>query len=358
LSTFLISLLKHRKEQFMPARALKGLVTESGWQVTEEINQKLGSGGNFCCRYNVESAEGKVGFLKAMDITKAVAGGIREIQNLANQYVFEQDILYYCKKRKMTKVVTPLDAGEIQVPNFKPPLNTVYYVIFEKADGDLRQEHFDVPQKSWLSAFKALHHVSIGAHQLHQAGIAHQDIKPSNVLRFKGSESKISDLGRVTDASGKSPFNAMDFTGDRSYAPPEIEFGFTPGEFVDRYYADIYMLGSLAYHLVCDAQMAYVLYDETKKINPIIRTQSYQDALPFMHTAFSTILQRYQRDCTSMFGHEIAKQLRAIVAEMCNPDISKRGAPNRTNKALQLSMNRYVGKFATLVRTAIVKNIR
>ncbi len=145
----------------------------------------------------------------------------------------------------MRRVVTPLDAGEINVPNFSPPLDKVYYVIFENADGDLRNQYMEPGDKSWLSIFKALHHVTIGAHQLHQASIAHQDIKPSNILYFEHAGSKISDLGRVTDAAGRSPFSNSDFTGDRSYAPIEISYGVRGSCFTDRFSSDVYMVGGV-----------------------------------------------------------------------------------------------------------------
>lgn len=326
------------------------MTTDSGWIVKDKISTKLGSGGNFCSRYEAESPTGQVGFLKAMDLSVALDGDLRNLQALINQYVFEQDILFFCKGRKMSKVVTPLDAGTLEVPNFARPLNQVYYVIFENADGDLRQAHLQNTNKSWLSAFKALHHVAIGGNQLHMAEIAHQDIKPSNILVFKNSGAKISDLGRVTDSAGTSPFTGMQFTGDRSYAPIEVAFGMYPKDFKDRYYADIHMIGSLAYHIVTDVQISTVLLDEVEKILPL--GSNYDDALPFLQTAFSSILQRFRTECIILFGEHVADQLTQIVNEMCHPDINKRGSPRFTNRERRLSLNRYVGKFATLVRIA------
>ena len=342
----------------MPATALEGMTTSSGWNITNLISEKLGSGGNFCCRYTAESPDGETGFLKAMDLTRAPVHDIRALQTLINTYVFEQDILYYCKDRKMTRVVTPLDAGQIAVPSFHPPLNQVYYVIFENADGDLRQRHLENPAKSWGAAFKTLHHVAVGAHQLHLAGIAHQDIKPSNILCFNDTESKISDLGRVTDTNATSPFSSEQFTGDRSYAPPEVRYGIMPNEFSDRYYADVYMVGSLAYHLVTNAQIAGVQLIEARRLMGASHAVSYADAVPFLQTSFSTILQRYHQDCTNIFGSDIADKLTNIVSEMCNPDMSKRGSPKHTSKIPKLSMTRYIGKFANLVRTAHINGFK
>ena len=105
----------------MPASALLGLTTDSGWKITQQLNNTLGSGGNFCCRYLARSLDGQEGFLKAMDLTRAM-GDLRDLQKLINEYLFEQDILYFCQNKKMTRVVTPLDAGQLDVPNYQAPL--------------------------------------------------------------------------------------------------------------------------------------------------------------------------------------------------------------------------------------------
>ena len=99
-------------------------------------------------------------------------------------------------------------------------------------------------------------------------------------------------------------------------------------------------------------------YDETQKIIPNVKHLGYEEALPFLQTAFSTIISRYQRDCADIFGNGIAKQLSDIVTEMCNPDMSKRGFSSQLSKRRRLSMNRYVGKFASLVRRAIVEGVQ
>jgi len=335
----------------MPSQALQGLTTESGWKIDQIITDKLGSGGNFCTRYLAVSPNGEKGFLKAMDLANTL-DDIGLLQSTVNQYVFEQDILQVCKDRRLTRVVIPLDAGKIVVPNFNPPSNIVYYVIFEKADGDLRKNHFDVDDKRWVAALKALHHVALGIEQLHLIGIAHQDVKPSNVLSFKNDEFKVSDLGRVVDRAGSSPFSQTHFPGDHSYKPIEMFFNVTSLDFHVRESCDMYMVGSLIYHMIEGVNINSRLRSEAFLLDPAINQRPYTEALPYLLSAYRTVLDRYKKQCETIFGEKIAQGLYDIVFEMCHPNFDRRGNPKLGSKVGQYSIRRYVSKLSNLIKVA------
>ncbi len=340
----------------MPSQSLQGLTTTSGWTVTQQLGVPPGTGGNFCVRYVAKSADGQIGFLKAMDLTKSL-GDITRLQQTVNEYVFEQDILNQCKERKMTKVVTPLDAGTINVPGFAPPVDVVYYVIFEKADGSLRDSHLQPGHKNWSAAFVALHHVAIGLEQLHRAEVAHQDIKPSNILNFDEKLFKVSDLGRVVDKAGSSPFSGVSFPGDRTYRPTEIFFGINSFDFNFRRSCDMYMLGSLAFHLVEDVPINICVIKEAQLIKHNLNHLTFSDALPYLVSGFNTVLRRYRESCEKVFGTNMSELLCNVVSEMCNPDPSKRGAPKVMDESNRMSVRRYVGKFAHIVRQSKIEGI-
>jgi serine/threonine protein kinase len=340
----------------MPSRSILGFTTTSGWEITDALNNKLGTGGHFCVRYLARSRDGVVGFLKAMDLSHAI-GDLHRLQATVDEYLFERDILDYCKGLKLNRVVTPLDAGEIIVPSFAPPLNKVYYVIFEKAEDSLRGAHFEASGPKWLPAFKALHHVAIGIEQLHSTGIAHQDIKPSNVLAFQEEQYKISDLGRVVDSEGKSPFKNTHFPGDHTYKPIEMFYGHASLDFLDRKSCDLYMLGGLAYYIIESVPINASVNNEATLIDGHVRRRTYSDALPVLVSAYATVMNRFYDTCQAKFGEKIAKLLYKVVFETCNPDISVRGCPGKVDKSIRLSPRRYVGMFANIVRAATIYSV-
>jgi eukaryotic-like serine/threonine-protein kinase len=124
-----------------------------------------------------------------------------------------------CKKRNLHRVVTPLANGTVKVPGGFGPLENVCYLIFELASGDIRDEvnKFAAFDLAWC--LRSLHHSALGLKQLHDAGIAHQDLKPSNVLVFSDSGSKIADLGCASDSTAYSKIDGLPVPGDMGYAP-------------------------------------------------------------------------------------------------------------------------------------------
>lgn len=54
-----------------------------------------------------------------------------------------------------------------------------------------------------------MHQITAALRQLHGSGIAHQDIKPSNILFFQDDHTKLADLGRASDRHGGSPHDEL-----------------------------------------------------------------------------------------------------------------------------------------------------
>src|SRR5690606_38946951 len=102
-----------------------------------------------------------------------------------------------------SKVSRLLDSGN---ENFSGHLiKNVYYLIFELADGDVR-EHINFSDSIDIAwKLRSLHNIVTGINQLHSIDIAHQDIKPSNVFVYDKLTSKLGDLGRSLSREIEGP---------------------------------------------------------------------------------------------------------------------------------------------------------
>jgi serine/threonine protein kinase len=232
-----------------PVEKLAGIKLRDGWIVLDLFNPPPGStGGFFSVGYIVKRPEdGKEAYLKALDFSGALKSPdpARVLQSLTEAYNFERDLLAKCKKHKMSRVLTAIADGVAEVPGFGD-LSRVHYLIFEKAEGDIRQHFNLLAEFDTALCLRSLHHIAVGLNQLHSKGIAHQDLKPSNVLIFPGKEHKISDLGQAFDRSIKKDLDLARVPGDPSYAPIEQFYDYKlPDDMQRRFAADLYLLGSL-----------------------------------------------------------------------------------------------------------------
>jgi hypothetical protein len=123
---------------------------EGGWRVVEPIGWKIdangvpiragepGSGGNFSIGYRVQNGD-RVAFLKAIDLSRAMnqPDVIAELKKIVDTASFEKSLCQLCGERRMDRVVLALASGDIKTgPNLQ---DTVPYIIFELADGDVRR---------------------------------------------------------------------------------------------------------------------------------------------------------------------------------------------------------------------------
>lgn len=339
----------------VPAQMLLGAELDGGWKVTRALSRPPGqTGGNFSYGYVVEGPDARNGFLKALDYSRALRSPdpARSLQTLTQAYNFERELLSRCRTRRLDRVVTAISDGTYDVPN-AGPLARVQYIIFEQADGNARtnadaSSKFDV---AW--SLRALHHVATGLWQLHSQGIAHQDLKPSNILTFGKRSSKVADLGRASAKGTTAPHNSYPVAGDPSYAPPELLYNYIDPDWNRRRLAcDAYLLGSMVIFFLTGVGSTACLL--SKLTDPLQRPQfwggTYADILPYLRDAFSLV-------CTEVYPqiHQPVREgLGAVIAQLCDPDPSLRGHPkNRSaHSDVQYSLERYVSEFDLLARKA------
>jgi serine/threonine protein kinase len=340
-----------------PAELLLGVSLANGWQVVERARSaKEGTGGCFSVGYVVEGPGGRRAFLKAFDFFSwiaDIADPLRELQPLISAYNYERDLLKVCGNRRMSRVVRAIEDGTVTVPGVPElgSLATVAYLIFELGDGDVRLQ-LDVSNRFDLAwALRALHHVAIGLEQLHRAEVAHQDLKPSNVLMFDDRKtSKIGDLGRAAARGTEAPLVANAVAGDRRYSPPENLYDVYSTEWNARLARDAYLLGSMVVFFFTHTSMTALL---AAHLDPALRwgkwTGSFDDVLPFVNAAFETALDSISRQLPEGFQDDILE----IVRELCQPDPGQRGHPlNRRFHLNPYSLERYVSRLNVLAARA------
>ena len=131
--------------------------------------------------------------------------------------------------------------------------------------------------------------MAVGVQQLHNIGIAHQDLKPSNVLVFN-SESKIGDLGRASDKDHPFKYDSYVMPGDRNYAPVEqwYSYRFSSG-FEEKFAADLYLLGSLFMFFFTGLSMSQCMFDQLK-LSKASSSGTFRGDLPISTTLFQPSL--------------------------------------------------------------------
>lgn len=249
----------------------------------------------------------------------------------------------------MSKVARAIGSGS-KILNPGNPWTRVEYLIFELADEDIRANLDAMAKLDLAFLVRTLHDVATGLAQLHQAQIAHQDLKPSNVLVYKReATSKICDLGRAWDMNAAGPHDNEAIAGDRQYAPIEQLYGEKSTDHrVRRFGCDMYHLGSLAVFLFGKTHMNSLLIDKlAPQHRPGFWGSGYCAVLPFVQAAFDLSLEEFAQSVPELARND----LRVAVSQLCEPDPVRRGHPlNRRTR--QFSFERYISLFDRLARKA------
>ena len=311
-----------------PAEALKGLDLDGGWHVDERVERSTkGTGGYSSISYFAGNKEGGKGFLKALDFSSAMQAEdlSHSLYELTSAYEHERNLLHQCKDKRLRHVVVPLADGTAKVSDIFKPLDRVPYLIFPMAEGDIRDEverwktfekKFDL---AW--ALRSLHHSAIGLQELHGMHIAHQDVKPSNVLVFRTEGSKLTDLGSASQVGNPSRSDKMIVPGDVSYAIPEQWYGWSQSpDFSNRYLVDLFRLGSLIFFFFtdCSAMDAIQLKLSEKYGKEFVRSDFISD-LPYMQKASEEALNDL-RTLVEKIALDLTDEIVMIAQQLCEPD--------------------------------------
>lgn len=228
---------------------LHGKTTPGGWVVGESVTFAADhTGGYFSNCYYVEK-EGKIAFLKALDIEKF---DISQLMGVMAGFEYESELLKICKDKRLSRIVQVIESDRIERdPSASTVLRYVPFLVFELAEGDIRNtvDASSTVTDQWR--FYVLHQTTLALLQLHGQAIAHQDLKPSNVLLFGTDKLKLGDLGRSSLRGKQAPHDGLTRPGAMNYAPFEQRYSHVPADWVER------RLSSDVFHLGCLTVFAF-----------------------------------------------------------------------------------------------------
>jgi hypothetical protein len=341
-----------------PAEKLTGLTLKDGWRVTERLLRPSGAtGGHFSVGYKVRNATDQEAFLKALDYSEALKSpdAARALQSLTSAYNFERDLLRRCAERRLSRVVEVLADGSISTGPL--PTDTVQYLIFEYAPNDARGVCTGPDGFTAAWAMRAMHHAATGLQQLHGVGVAHQDLKPSNLIVLEDRSSKIADLGSAAVRGGTAPRDQLPVPGDIGYAPPELLYGhMSPDWSTRRLGCDLYLLGSMLVFFVSGIGVTAAVQT---RLDPAHRWSgwlgTYAEVLPYVRAGYAEVVDEFRGRAPGF----LAEELTIVLRELCEPEVERRGHPaERLGSRNPYSLERYVSRFDVLAKKAELALLR
>lgn len=319
-----------------PKSRLLGKTLASGWILTERIDpSKDSTGGTFGVGYKA-TKDGKIAFVKAIDFVEALnsADPMNELVKLSSIVLFEKDVLAYCSSKGMSKIIRYIGHEYISFDGSTNPMSRVSCLIMEAGEEDLRMLVSANGLSSCAWNIQVMRDVSQALAQLHKGGIAHHDIKPSNVISVSEESlrpkiMKVGDLGRVVRQDQSGPFDSHSWPGDQQYRPPERWYGNIPGAIPQgwnnvREAADAYMLGSLLVYLFTGTTLQSLVMGHIP--NGFLPGQwggGYDDdLLPVLFDVHARVLKEH---LLPQLIPEVADGIMEIARNITHPDPRKRG---------------------------------
>ncbi|MCV2352630.1 hypothetical protein LNV09_00485 [Paucibacter sp. B2R-40] len=332
---------------------LKGKTTPAGWLIGDQVSFAADhTGGYFSDCYYVEK-DGRKAFLKALDILKF---DISQIGWLLGAFNYEAELAKLCRDKRLVRIAQVFESDNVERdPNAAPLLRNVPFLIFELADGDIR-DSVDVSKNvtdQWR--FQILHQTTLALLQLHKEKIAHQDLKPSNVLRFD-DRLKLGDLGRSSLRGKVAPHDGEAIAGALNYAPFEQRYGYLRPDWLERRLSvDVFHLGCLVvfnFTNICFPDFVIGKLADAHK--PNVWGDSYEQVIDHIKAAMVDALAELSNDFPERFRAELID----IVLDLCHPDPTVRGrAGTDKSSAGPLWLERYVAKFDILRKKAGIRPV-
>jgi eukaryotic-like serine/threonine-protein kinase len=284
---------------------------------------------------------------------------MKAMMMLGQDHQYECQLLDICQAARLDRIVKVLSRGQADIVIGNGQSTPIPYIVFEYAEQDIRKALVKTSTIEDAWRLRMLHQVAVGLQQLHGKSIAHQDLKPSNVLIFEQNDvgAKIADLGSASRNDGTRADHDFDaVAGDPSYAPPEQAYGVRALEWQDRREGcDLYHLGSL---------LAFVFTGMTpntffQRLPDEVRPPAwrgtwrgpYEDAIPLISAAFAD----YLRSLPASLPPWASERLVTMIGQMCEPDYLVRGDPDARRQAgSPIGIDRFISRLDALAKESMI----
>lgn len=332
------------------AEGLVGLTLNDQWIVVKKISRRSDdTGGSRSVCYQAVTPNGHTAFVKAFDFRlDEDAGDTKKLERSVREFNHEKDLHEYY--RDLNRVTQIYDHGKIKVDGYN-----IHFIVCEYAETSFRSHH-PPGDDSVLASERlyALKKIALALLQLHQADVAHQDLKPSNAVRFQDERIKITDLGSASCTHMPAPHDADVLVGQPTYAPYELLY---PSGLESwnkqrrRFGCDAFLLGNLIFTVFVGGSLSVLLLHAIPgPMHPIRFDGRYEEVLPFLITEHFALAEHFLRE---KVPDVIAADLSRLVLSLCHPDPRQRGlGKGFDGEDRQLDLVRCIGTLNTLAQRA------
>jgi serine/threonine protein kinase len=323
------------------AKTLIGRELEGAWRIVRyRPPSPTSTGGVFSHGFLARHADGREAFVKVLDIrlNGSHPEPLKDLELRIQRFNYEQAIAKACAEDRLSRVAHAIADGILVEPGGATAFPY-------RAEGDLRDQVSRSRQLPIWICYRVVHNVAVAIRQLHAKNIAHQDVKPSNILDFRDDGHKLGDLGSAHHQARIRPGLTLPIAGDPSYAPPEQLYRYHADEWVyRRLMADVYHLGSLALFLLTGDNATSSL---TAKLAPEHHWEVWmgasEDILPILRRTTAEVVGEVRLEHTGL-GAAMHLELTQLLRYMLEPDPLLRGHPHDRAEGVPAGMQRFISR--------------